>query len=91
VVGKKGLFLSVPEEVAELWKLQAFIERRSLKDIVMEAMDRYLQDALRKEGFEPEEFDVVEEEIDVKEISEEGWKLLKEAGVDVEALKAQVK
>jgi len=86
----KAIYINVPAEVAEMWKFQAFLERRTLKEIIMEAMDEYITKKLKEHGFDLAEGGMEEEEIALENISPEGWKMLEEAGVDVEALKAQL-
>ena len=82
---KKKLCISVPLELVELWKLKALIEKKKLEDVIIEAIDMYMNKYLRDAGFEPEEFEVEKEYIDVNEIK--NWDILKDSGVDIGKLK----
>lgn len=87
---KKGIYISgIPEELADLWRLQAFIERRHLKDIIVDAMEMYIDAQMKKDGYYAEVEAVEEVPVDIS-VEDINWDILERAGVDVEELKKEI-
>ena len=87
--GYKSVYVRVPEEIAQLWKFQAFLERRTLKEVIMDAMEAYISNYFREAGYDL----AVEEEFEVEagRIEDINWELLEEAGIDTEQLRESLK
>ncbi len=90
--GIKAVYIKVPVELADMWKLQAFIERRTVKDLIIDAMDRYMKEVFHKEGYKEEPHFEAVEELTLEDIENTNWEALRAIGidVDVEELKKEI-